>query len=751
VGNYALTLDDTELAAYRRTLYGANFAYQSVSRTKYGDPDTQIAVFGANVRQTHVRDELRATGGSIYYLSHKNVVEGSEKVTLFVRDKNTGLILQRIPQRQNVDYLVKYPEGRVMFQRPVSSVIDSGSIVDEEILSGHPVYIHVDYETVLDDFEKTSAGGRVRQQIGDHFALGGTYVDDELDGGSYELAGLDAEIRLGRNTRIVAEYADSEGKDATTFVSEDGGLTYRQDNATGGQQGAAWKVAAELDVGEWFGQADRYQVNLYYKELEPGFFSSGNFAEQGTVKKGLHANLDVTKSDKIQLRHDEEERTGGGPDPTTIGDTTIDSIQWVRARKRWGVTVELFARKTEDETSGTSVESDLGAGQFWIMITEKLKGRLEHQNTFSGEANDQTSLGLEYQLLPSLALELVGLHGDQGESARAGLIFTQGESEIYISQRFDDSRAERKTTTVMGSKSPLGPSSHMYSEYQWEDSDMTGDRTLSLMGFQRQWDPEGGLKVLLSGEMANVEAIAGDSRRSAVSASVSYARPDKLTAFTRQEVRLEEGAMERTQYFTVNQVDYKANPSTSVLGRYRYSKTLDRNLDIVESRFEERTVGVAFRPVRQDRFNLLSRYTRLDDQRPINVQGDSATRTKMDILALETSFEFHRRVEWLAKEAFRAESETVAGLPEVDTDSFLTIQRLNINLWRPIYFGVEYRILTEERAEDRREGWLSELTWSLVKNFRVGAGYNFTDFSDDEFSQNDYSVRGWFFRVQGRY
>jgi len=41
--------------------------------------------------------------------------------------------------------------------------------------------------------------------------------------------------------------------------------------------------------------------------------------------------------------------------------------------------------------------------------------------------------------------------------------------------------------------------------------------------------------------------------------------------------------------------------------------------------------------------------------------------------------------------------------------------------------------------------------WNVKKHFRVGAGYNFTDFSDDEFSPNDYSVRGWFVRVQGRY
>jgi hypothetical protein len=41
--------------------------------------------------------------------------------------------------------------------------------------------------------------------------------------------------------------------------------------------------------------------------------------------------------------------------------------------------------------------------------------------------------------------------------------------------------------------------------------------------------------------------------------------------------------------------------------------------------------------------------------------------------------------------------------------------------------------------------------WKLHKHFRFGVGYNFTDFSDSEFSTNDYKVDGWFLRVQGRY
>ena len=74
-----------------------------------------------------------------------------------------------------------------------------------------------------------------------------------------------------------------------------------------------------------------------------------------------------------------------------------------------------------------------------------------------------------------------------------------------------------------------------------------------------------------------------------------------------------------------------------------------------------------------------------------------------------------------------------------------------MNLYKPIDLGVEYRILDNKEADDRRQGWLGEMSWRLRRHLRFGLGYNFTDFSDNEFSQNDYSVHGWFLRVQGMY
>src|SRR2546426_8422471 len=83
---------------------------------------------------------------------------------MLVRDKNTGLILSRLPQQQGLDYTIKYEEGRILFGRPILSVVDGGSLVEPALLPGHPVSIQVDYETRVESFERTAGGGRVRSE-----------------------------------------------------------------------------------------------------------------------------------------------------------------------------------------------------------------------------------------------------------------------------------------------------------------------------------------------------------------------------------------------------------------------------------------------------------------------------------------------------------------------------------------------------------------------------------------------------------
>ena len=138
VGNFALNLTESELSQYQRTLYGAHAAYRSTPTSSGDDPRTSLDLFASQGNHAHVRTELRATGGPLYYLRHQDIVEGSEHVTLVVRDKQPGIVVERRPQRRNTDYTVKYPEGRLWFSYPVASVEGSSTLVGTEVLEWKP-------------------------------------------------------------------------------------------------------------------------------------------------------------------------------------------------------------------------------------------------------------------------------------------------------------------------------------------------------------------------------------------------------------------------------------------------------------------------------------------------------------------------------------------------------------------------------------------------------------------------------------
>jgi uncharacterized repeat protein (TIGR01451 family) len=750
VGNYPLALADTELARYQATLYGVRAAYQSVSRSKYGKADTEIILFGAEASQAHVRDELLATGGSLYYLSHHDVIEGSEQVTLVVRDKNTGLLVARIPQQQNVDYTVKYPEGRILFSRPILSVAQDTSLINQAMLPGNPVSIQVDYEVRTDFFEKTAAGGRVRQQVGDHVSIGSTYVKDELGTGQYELKAVDTEVRLGKNTRILGEYAESTGTDSVSYVSTDGGLTYTEVTPAGLQEGKAWKASAELDIGELFGTPDQYQAGGYIKKLESGFLSNGNFAEKGTEKTGVNTKLQITPEDKLLARFDREQVdtiTAGAAQQSETG-----AVQYAHKKEWWEVAAEYQTFKSWDPAGMVLNDTSLGAVRLTVTPYESLSLYAQRQETMSGAENDQTTLGIRYRILPSLSLEASGMKGTLGDSAQVGLNLNQGKTSVYVAERLNDDRAGQTTSTIFGTQYQFAPSSKVYSEYQWERSDgEQGNRTISLVGAQRQWDLTKGVTFLLAGEEANLHAASGDTSRSSLAAGLSVLHPAGVKFSTRDEIRRETGALRREQFLTVNQVDVKLDPDFTLIGKYRYSLTRDLIHDTIEAKFDERSIGLAYRPVENDRFNALARYTRLLDQRPVSPGQTETTTGLSNVTSLEWSLQLNRSVEWVEKLAYNIKAEGTDSMPAVTTHTSLIITRFNLALGKMIDLGTEYRVLAQREADDQRAGWLTELMWKPSKYIRFGVGYNFTDFSDNEFSHNNYSVRGWFVRLQGKY
>ncbi len=752
VGNYKLNLSDNELAAYRRTLYGALFEYKSLSRNKDGKPDTLVRLFGAQTRFSHVRDEVRATGGSLYYLSQREIVEGSEQVWLVVKDKNTGLTLSRQPQQQNIDYSIKYLTGRLLFNRPISSKQQDNNVINSALLAGNPVYIEVDYEYPVAAFEKKASGAHLRHQLTDQLTIGASHVNDELSSGRYELQGLNGEIRILNNSRIIAEIAESRGSEGEVFNSNDGGLSFTAINSNQ-QSGQAIKIATEIDIGEFSGKPGRIKAGGYIKRLDSGFQASGNSSDQGQQKRGANLMVRVTDKNTIRLKHDQAQATNLAQ-AGSVDSSLQNSAQWLYQEEQWSLAGEFQGKSSEDRNGTQLNRESLAAAKLISMVTRRLEASIRHQTTLDGPPNDQNTIGLKYNISKNLHLEGSATSGDHGDAGEARLGYRSEKITLYLTERVNDDKLGKTTSTIVGGETSIAAIAgaergKIYSEYQWDKSD-NGDQSLSLVGAEQQWKIEHGWKLNLGSEYSDINTLSGITSRNTFIVGLSYMKKG-LKASARHETRNDRGTERKRQLLTSSSIEYNLNPDYILFGKYRYSITHNLTTQIDDASFDEHSIGVAYRPTRHDRFNALTRYTRLSDLRPLNLNSSTATTTKMDVFSIEWSYQINKKFEWVEKQAVRIKTEQVGSFSALKTQTHLSIHRLNYGLPWQFRLGLEYRTLKQKQANDQRTGWLSEVTWEANHHVRLGLGYNFTDFSDNEFSSNDYSTEGWFIRIQGKY
>ncbi|NNF50385.1 MAG: DUF11 domain-containing protein, partial [Woeseiaceae bacterium] len=739
IGNYALNFTDTELAAYQRTLYGASVSYQSEPTEEGEKSRTTAQAFHANIEQAHVRDELRATGGSLYYLSQRDVIEGSEHVSVIVRDQDSGLILERRALLQGLDYTIDYVDGRLLSNGPISSVRTDSSLVDSNILGGNAVYLQIDYETRVDGFEQTSSGGRVRQRVGDRLTLGATSIDEDQLAGEYSLKATDAEYRFSDKSRLVAEFATSEGNNSVAYVSEDGGLTYQAVAQDSGASGEAFKIAAEIDAGEWFGWEDRLLVNTYYKRLDTGFSANAVTSEQGSEKSGIGTSWKISDRNMVRARYELQKYLLDG------SENSMGTLQWNLTRDNWGLAAEL------EDRSGQRGDATIAAARLTNRWTDRLSTNLEHQQTLSGEENDQSTFGVNYRATDRLSLDARATRGTLGESAQLGAQFDWRGNRFYVAQTFKNSVSNGiDNGRLAGVAVPFGPDGELYSEYQWNDL-ASGAQRQRMVGARQRFKAGNGLTVQLSGEhSAHSDAMANEGDRYAVAAKVSYENESGLRFSTRNEFREDTRAMASEQFLSSTQLTLPIGTDLSVVGKYRFSKSesqaqVERNID-----FTEASIGLAYRPVAHDRLNLLTRYTKLSNTPTVFQTASMNSGASSDIFAVDWSYQLSRRIEWVGKQAMR--------WSEYDDDPLgnrsltaLSIHRLNWTLPRDFLLGTEFRRMTQDLADDERSGFVTEVMWEGLDPLRLGIGYNFSDVSDNEHVEYDFSTRGFFMRLQGKF
>src|SRR5262249_17959812 len=93
-----LTTPAEQLFRYDRTLYGVDLDFARQTGAVESRVNGFLAQGQARIRHAH--GELRGTGGSVYWLRHPDIVEGTEQVRLVIRDGSTGIELLRLDKQR---------------------------------------------------------------------------------------------------------------------------------------------------------------------------------------------------------------------------------------------------------------------------------------------------------------------------------------------------------------------------------------------------------------------------------------------------------------------------------------------------------------------------------------------------------------------------------------------------------------------------------------------------------------------------
>lgn len=694
-GNFNTGFTDTEFAQFNRSLYGAYGEYQTRSQTEGGDSWFQLKGFFSDAETTSGRAAFLATGGSLYYLPHTDIVMGSEKVWVEVRRRDTEQVEEREVLLPGRDYEVDPLQGRILLQSPLSQVVRErfNNVIRSRPLEGDDVYLFVNYEYVARNLEQNDGTFGLRGQgwIGQRLALGATHATDEEGVETYQLNGLDLLWRAGSDSYISAEVARSESETGgSQAFSLDGGLTFEADpfaRQQASERHDAYGFEARINLNDFTADRDGI-LRAWWKSREEGF-SSGRFAAgPETTDMGLDFEGSLT---------DEWTLSGGATALEREGDRTITTArvqaggQWSCDKRKTGCTELEFEVRHEDVDIAAAPPGTLPfrapdgsatlfgtRAAFWLDEATSIYGTAQSAIITERDygANDLIALGTNTRVNDRLALSLEASNGDRGEALVAGADFKMSERasfnlaggagagalsrfsgryelseghELFGTYTMDPDRTDgRRNLLSVGQRKHFGDRTRIFTESQFGRG--FGETSAGHMG-GIEFD-KGDWVLSTTLQASEVKRNTSSFDRLAASLGATY-QNDRTRLSTRFELREDNGPdVDARQYVSSNAFAHQLNKDGRLIGKLNVAWTDDRFSDVEAGRFAEIALGYAYRPLADDRLNGMVRYTYLHD---VGTEGQSNSPgdEKAHVVSAEGFYDITPRLQLGGKLAYR--------------------------------------------------------------------------------------------------
>ena len=764
-GNFKIGYADNSLAHVDRGLYGANAHYQSLGTTSFGEQRLVVDGFAAEPGTVASRDEFRGTGGSLYFLRHQDILTGSERVRIEVRDKDSGIVLAVKNLSPVLDYDVDYLQGRIVLTQPLPATASDNLLVSSGSISGNPAYLVVRYEFTpgLGDINTLAVGGHTH-----YVKLGLTSSRSEEGGTKSGVNGTDITLRKSAESWVKVETSTSRGPGTTSLQSADGGFSFGVVDPFADENVTANASRVETSIGfKDVYEGANGKLTYYKQRLDAGFSAPGLTAPTrtdqhgGTVQTPITTNLSLSaKTDKVvrdqgletsasevdlgyQLtenwnigsgvrRDDRIDRSPVVPLTQVQGERT-DATARVTYDSRETWSAYGFVQNTLDKTGNREENGRVGSGGSW-RVTDRLKVNGEVSN---GDLGGAGKLGTEY------------LYSD-----RTSLYMNY----VLENENSDNGIRAKKGNMVSGFRTRYSDTTSVYVEERYTHGDVPTGLTHTAgvdLAPNDRWNfgVRGDVGTLRDNQTG------AETRRKAFGLSAGYGF-ESIKLATAFEYRTDETEApdttfsERRTWLIKNSLKYQMNPDWRLIGKFNRAESESTLGSFFDGNYTEAVLGYGYRPVNNDRLNALFKYTYLynvptADQ--VTATGVSAELIqKSHVVSLDTLYDLTRQWSVGGKYAYRLGQVSLDRVNPQFFDSRASLYIVRAD-WRFVSHWdalVEARLLDLPDAQDRRSGGLFAIYWHMGNNIKLGVGYNFTEFSDDLTDLN-FNSKGVFVNLIG--
>jgi len=614
-------LASRSLGIYNRAATGLNWHFDT--------PRVRGNVFAMHDDLRQVIEEFPSQGSGPYGLRNNAVYEGSERVEVVVRDRNQpSRILSVRPLLRLVDYSFEVFSGRILLNQFLPGF-------DANL---NPVSLRVTYEVDQGTEAFWVGGADAQLRLSGRTEIGASVVDDRNPFAGSNLGSLNAGVRLGENTRLVAEVARSRGEVNTNPINQF--FTPALQGVSGEIEGDAWRVELDHD-------GERFDARVFAGQSDPAFNNPASPLYGGRGEYAANLGFAATGSVDLYieaLRSTDRNPDGGEREGASLGarwqaserlaldlgvrrmrETVGRFSPWSSATPfgdRFGLTGGIgsgsaggalgFGQQPLDPATGlpliwngvgqapvsdlpigTRLDSStlrLGAG--W-QASERLMVGGEVEADIAGEDRERVALGVDYQWRERQRL------------------YARAERETGLSGLYGVSTAgQRANTLVFGVDSTVLRDTQLFNEYRLRDA-IAGRDVQAASGIRNLWEIREGLRLTTAFEHVNViDGLSGDATGAAL--GLDWTASERWRAATRLELRSTSDSDRTpgdeafdTALWQIS-VGRKIDRDWTLLARnYLLRTDYAARGDVLQNRTQ---FGLAYRDTDTNRVNALARY-----------------------------------------------------------------------------------------------------------------------------------------------